>query len=636
MHDLETTVSAQRPQVGDYGQSLGLSATIAGLRPINRLPKHAVDNIVKQATLYQVSVGETIIERASDDKLIHYLIEGTVQIFKEDGASETLIAADPNAKNALSRYAKAAQDMVANCPSTLLRIPWETLEKYLIQYAPAELSSTLEVQEILSSTSSDWMVRLLQSDLFSLLPANNIQKVLGSIDFVDTLPEEIILTEGEQGEHFFIVDHGDFLVSKQNSKTGAEVELAHLSSGDFFGEEALITGAPRGATVTSVNNGRLIKINNDTFKNYIVAPAVPLLSADRAKSLVGKGATYLDIRAPDKISSGTIPNSDHVMLNLLRANHASLDKKHTYVVIDDTPAAAAHAAFLLRAKGYDARCLNLPLEKYAVLQGIDLTMMGTGDGEILNEAENDQATRDENTIFEHISQLAQSHANLPDHPADAADYAHTLTGEGLADLIEELNDAYDCDESIEGKQSTGVAEPATSPVNPEAGTESLNNGTTKISADYQVEYDDDDQCEITLDAYDYENQPPTKRILEALDQQRQALTTDFEHKLQAQKVVAQRAIRDYKIQLAKEHRQKQLALLENGKKLIALANKVSQQKAEIQRARLELSTQHTPGSSLGNSGEGLPMPDHASSLSPIGRPSANNDSWPSFLRTLKR
>ena len=158
----------------------------ARLRPINRLPKQAVENIAAQAYLYQASAGESLMQRISDEKYVHYLLDGSVQIFCANSKTETLIASDPTAKNALGRITKSAQDIVANCPSTLGQLPWEALEKFLIQYAPAELSSTLEVQEILSATSSDWMVRLLQSDLFSMLPAGNIQKVLASIEFLET------------------------------------------------------------------------------------------------------------------------------------------------------------------------------------------------------------------------------------------------------------------------------------------------------------------------------------------------------------------------------------------------------------------------------------------------------------------
>ncbi len=637
MTDTNTTIDDA--PAADVGSGANLASVIASLRPLNRLPKHAVDALVKQATLYQASVGETIKSRVMDEKAVHFLIEGTVQLFTENGKSETLFANDPNAKNALGKYAKSTQDMIANCPSTLVLVPWESLEKYLIQYAPAELSSTLEVQEILSSTSSDWMVRLLQSDLFSLLPPNNIQKVLSSIDFIDTVPEDVIITEGEAGKHFYIVDHGDFLVSKQNTKTGGEVELASLSSGDFFGEEALITDSPRGATVTSTSVGRLIRLNNETFKSFIVAPAVPLLSADSAKSLVGKGAEFIDIREPKLYASGAIPNSANLMLTRLRSNSEALDKQRIYVVVDDTPNSARHAAFLLRAKGFDARCLNLPLEKYAVLQGIDLTndlynpntaRSDSTDALTLNEARDgspdNEQTSDIESTFEKIGELTSQHAAFADDVADKKNYAHTLTGTGLADLIEELNETYD---EREKSDSEPIAASVVLEKHIDSQGELVDSSPTGMSVEFLDEQDEEQHTNVSQEP----EAQYSAETLHALNEQRITLTKDFERKLFENQQAARKAIRHYKNKLAAEHREKQRVLLNNSKKLITLANKISQQKVEVQRARNKLMDEHRLINFSAAAETRADITASESDLVPTD--SANNCSWSTFLRTVK-
>jgi CRP-like cAMP-binding protein len=67
--------------------------------------------------------------------------------------------------------------------------------------------------------------------------------VLHRIDKGDT-----VLREGESGNSFFVVASGRFTVSKQDEK-GEQILLAHLGEGDFFGEMALLSGAPRSASV---------------------------------------------------------------------------------------------------------------------------------------------------------------------------------------------------------------------------------------------------------------------------------------------------------------------------------------------------------------------------------------------------
>jgi CRP-like cAMP-binding protein len=70
---------------------------------------------------------------------------------------------------------------------------------------------------------------------------------------------EPVLLEGDFGTSFFVVASGRFTVSKRDP-TGRPVALAHLSDGDFFGEMAMLSGAPRGATVTAEGPGEVLEI----------------------------------------------------------------------------------------------------------------------------------------------------------------------------------------------------------------------------------------------------------------------------------------------------------------------------------------------------------------------------------------
>lgn len=59
-----------------------------------------------------------------------------------------------------------------------------------------------------------------------------------------------LLREGESGSSFYVVASGRFSVSRRDDR-GESILLAHLAEGDFFGEMALLSGAPRAATVSA-------------------------------------------------------------------------------------------------------------------------------------------------------------------------------------------------------------------------------------------------------------------------------------------------------------------------------------------------------------------------------------------------
>jgi CRP-like cAMP-binding protein len=67
---------------------------------------------------------------------------------------------------------------------------------------------------------------------------------------------ERILQQDAPGEAFYVICEGQVAVRREEG--GAVLQLAHLTEGDFFGEMALLSGAPRVASVDAVVNGTLV------------------------------------------------------------------------------------------------------------------------------------------------------------------------------------------------------------------------------------------------------------------------------------------------------------------------------------------------------------------------------------------
>jgi cAMP-dependent protein kinase regulator len=71
----------------------------------------------------------------------------------------------------------------------------------------------------------------------------------------------VILREGEPGSTLFFIVSGKVALMRQPEGSG-RAELGHLSAGDFFGELALLTGAPRTATVMAVERTVLLELTH--------------------------------------------------------------------------------------------------------------------------------------------------------------------------------------------------------------------------------------------------------------------------------------------------------------------------------------------------------------------------------------
>jgi len=73
----------------------------------------------------------------------------------------------------------------------------------------------------------------------------------------------IIVTQGEVGQKFYILEEGQAVATKEKS------EVMSYSAGDYFGELALINNKPRAATVTAKGACRLLSVDSRSFKRLI-------------------------------------------------------------------------------------------------------------------------------------------------------------------------------------------------------------------------------------------------------------------------------------------------------------------------------------------------------------------------------
>jgi len=85
---------------------------------------------------------------------------------------------------------------------------------------------------------------------------------------------EVLARQGEPGDSFFIICSGRVRIDVGAGNNGGAVTVNHLGAGEFFGELALLTGEPRGATVVAEEDTEtLVVARNDL---------APLLQANSA------------------------------------------------------------------------------------------------------------------------------------------------------------------------------------------------------------------------------------------------------------------------------------------------------------------------------------------------------------------
>jgi CRP-like cAMP-binding protein len=77
----------------------------------------------------------------------------------------------------------------------------------------------------------------------------------------------VILREGETGDLAFLIQSGSVEIFTQ--KSGKDIILAHLKTGDIFGEMALVTDEPRAASVRAAEETSVVLIERGLFRQKL-------------------------------------------------------------------------------------------------------------------------------------------------------------------------------------------------------------------------------------------------------------------------------------------------------------------------------------------------------------------------------
>ncbi len=140
--------------------------------------------------------------------------------------------------------------------------------------------------------------------LFSHLAEDAFIRVLGSLRLKRHTNGEQIISEGEAGDSFFMLADGIVIVSKKVK--GQDTVLAHLHQGAVFGEMALVSNAPRAATVVAQGDVDLLELSRRDLEEHageLESVKLALKKFTRGRFLANLAATsplFRPLSKPDR------------------------------------------------------------------------------------------------------------------------------------------------------------------------------------------------------------------------------------------------------------------------------------------------------------------------------------------------
>ncbi len=336
-----------------------MSTTISFLnlnnyQPLDSLTPENLKEIAEKLEVVELNKGDAVFNEGDKDDRHIFLYTGNVDLIKAGKILKTIEAGTADARTSIAHIIPRNFSCVASSEAVVFKIDADLLDLMLAW----DQTGNFQVEELSSGDDDDWMTHLLQTESFRRIPPANIQEIFNSLEDLEANVGDSIIKQGEPGDYFYIIKSGRCMVTRKNPGQDKDIKLANLSTGDTFGEEALISDATRNASVVMLSKGTLSRLSKESFLKLLNEPMIEKVDYTTANLRVNNGeAIWLDVRLPAEYESAHIKGAAHIPLIFLRMKMKQLDPLVNYILYCDTERRSSSASYILSGKGYKTTVL---------------------------------------------------------------------------------------------------------------------------------------------------------------------------------------------------------------------------------------------------------------------------------------
>jgi CRP-like cAMP-binding protein/rhodanese-related sulfurtransferase len=331
--------------------------------PLNTAAETGLKKLLPDVELVRLASGVVLFKKGDQTQQHFYLVSGKLQLDDEEGDKEFLQSGSSKAKFPIAHQFPRKVTATTSGPVVLYRIESQKVGEALSNKSSSDDIEVSELEE--EGADDDWMTQLLRSRVFQLIPPSNIQRVMMCMEEQAVKAGEVIIRQGDEGDYFYLINRGHCRVERDMGDGQPPTELAILGPGVSVGEDALLAGNKRSATVTMIEDGRLLRLSKENFVELIREPVTKLhkpFGYQRAKDEVAAGAIWVDVREADEFERGHLVDAINLPFSILRFQATELDPAADYIVCCQDGRSSHAAAYLLTEMGIKARVLDKGLQ----------------------------------------------------------------------------------------------------------------------------------------------------------------------------------------------------------------------------------------------------------------------------------
>lgn len=227
----------------------------AGLNPLQ------LREVLLESEVHAMKDGDVVFRRNDYTNTFFTILRGHVGIQINSADPSQIVKLGPGAffgEMGLISGRRRSATVVSVDGCVLFETPRRTMLK-LIQSADS-VRRTLDQAAI---------SRQLQTHLAPGVPLEDLKPVVESAKIVKFKPGDTIYQQGNKGTDMHLIRSGSCTVSMRVA--GRDIVLSYVPSGNYIGEMALLSDAPRSATVKAAHATECIQIDGQAFKNLVAS-----------------------------------------------------------------------------------------------------------------------------------------------------------------------------------------------------------------------------------------------------------------------------------------------------------------------------------------------------------------------------
>ncbi len=324
-------------------------------QPLDTLTPENLKEIAEKLEVFEFNKGNKVFKEGDKDDQLIFLYKGNVDLVKAGKILKTIEAGTADARSAIAHIIpRNFTCTVSSDDAVVFKVDADLLDLMLAW----DQTGSFQVEELSGGDNDDWMTRILQTESFRRIPPANIQAIFTSLEDLEVNIGDSIIKQGDPGDYFYIVKSGRCMVTRKNPGQEKDIKLADLTTGDTFGEEALISDATRNASIVMLTKGTLSRLSKEKFLELLNEPMIDKVDYTSANLKVKNGqAIWLDVRLPAEFESAHIKGATHMPLIFLRMKIKELDQMVNYILYCDTERRSSSASYILSEKGFKTSVL---------------------------------------------------------------------------------------------------------------------------------------------------------------------------------------------------------------------------------------------------------------------------------------